>query len=105
MDSGRVPNGWEDRDKDFFITQWIEQGSGMKKAYQACIKVCLIWKDISTAREKSRNNMNNRNGFLYVQNLNKQCTLVLPRTFNVEGKNFLHIAIAEAHAATTHVGI
>ena len=28
--------------------------------------------------------------------------LVLPSTFNVEGKNFLEIAIAKAHAATTH---
>ena len=49
--------------------------------------------------------MKYRNGFLYVQNLNKQQRLVLPSTFNAEGKNFLEIAIAEAHAATAHGGI
>ena len=44
--------------------------------------------------------MKDRNRFLYVQNLNKQWRLVLPSTFNMEGKNFLEIAIAENHAAT-----
>ena len=29
----------------------------------------------------------------------------MPSTFNAEGKNFLEIAIAEAHTATAHVGI
>ena len=49
--------------------------------------------------------MKDRTGFLYVQNLNKQWRLVLPSTFNVEGKNFLEIAISEAHATTAHVRI
>ena len=31
--------------------------------------------------------------------------LVLPRTFNAEGNNFLAIGIAEAHVATAHTGI
>ena len=77
----------------------------MKEAYQACIKVCLIWKDIYAAPEKSTKNMKHRNRFLYSQNLNKQWRLVLPSTFNAEGKNFLEIAIVEAHAATAHGGI
>ena len=46
--------------------------------------------------------MQHRNGFLYVQNLNKQQRLVLHNIFNVEGKKFLEIAIAEAYAATAH---
>ena len=49
--------------------------------------------------------MKHRNGFLHVQNLNQQWRLVLPSTFNAEGKNFLEIAIAEAHAATAYGGI
>ena len=49
--------------------------------------------------------MKQRNGFLYVQNLNKQWRLILPTTFNAEGENFLEMAIAEAYAATTHSGI
>ena len=77
----------------------------MKEAYQACIKVCPFWKDIYTAPEKSTKNMMHRNGFLHVQNLNKQWSLVLPSTFNAEGKNFLEIAIAKAHAAIAHGGI
>ena len=46
--------------------------------------------------------MKNRNGFLYVQNLNKQWRLVLPTTLNTEGKNVLEIAIAKAHIATPY---
>ena len=49
--------------------------------------------------------MRYRNGFLYVYNLNKEWKLVLPSTFNAEGKNFMELAIVKAHAATTHVGI
>ena len=49
--------------------------------------------------------MKHRNGLLYVQNLNKQWRLILSSIFNATGKNFLEIAIAEGHAATTHVGI
>ena len=74
----------------------------MKKVYQSCIKVCPIWKDIYTAPEKRRKNMKHRNGFLYFQNLNKQWRLVLPSTFNAEGKNFLEIAIAKVYAATAY---
>ena len=77
----------------------------MKEVHQACIKVCSIWTDINAGPEKSRKNMKDRNGFLYVQNLNKQWSLVLPSTFNTEGKNFLEIAIAKGHAATAHGGI
>ena len=46
-----------------------------------------------------------RNGFLYVQKLNKQWRLVLRGIINVEGKNLLEIAIAEAHTATPHSGM
>ena len=42
IDSGRVLNGWEDSDKDFSLTQWIDQGSQIKEAYQAVIKVYPI---------------------------------------------------------------
>ena len=77
----------------------------MKEAYQACIKVCSIWKDIYAAPEKSSKKMKYRNGFLWVQNLNKQWRLDLPSTFNREGKNFLEIVITKGHAATTHSGI
>ena len=74
----------------------------MKEAYQACIKVCPIWKDIDAVLEKSRKNMKHRNGYLYVQYLNKQWRLGLPSTVNAESKNLLEIAIAEAHAATAY---
>ena len=46
--------------------------------------------------------MKDRNGFLYVQNLNKPGRLILRMTCNTEAKNFLQIAIVEAHAATAH---
>ena len=98
-------NGWEDGDKDFFITQWIDQESGMKEVYQACFKVCPSWKYIYAALQESRKNMKDRNGFLDVEKLNKQWRLVLPSTFNAEGKNFLEIAIAKPHAATARGGI
>ena len=77
----------------------------MKEAYQACIKVCPMWKDMYAALEKSRKNIKHRNGFLYVQNLNKQWRLDLPSTLNAEGKNFVEIVITEAHAATAYSGI
>ena len=37
LDTGRVPNGWEDAGKEFFIATWIDQGSGMKEGYQEYI--------------------------------------------------------------------
>ena len=74
----------------------------MKQAYQVCIKVCPVWKDIYAAPERSRKNIQHKNGFLYVQNLKKQQRLVLPITFTAKNENFLEIAIAEAHAATPH---
>ena len=77
----------------------------MKEVYQACIQVCSIRKDIYAVPEKSRKNIEHRNGFLYVQNLNEQWWLILPRTFNAEGKNLLEIAIAQAHTETAHGGI
>ena len=77
----------------------------MKQAYQECIEACPIWKYVYAVPEKSKKNRKNRNGFLYLQNLNQKWRLVLPNTFNVEGKNILKIAIAEAHAATAHCGI
>ena len=105
IDSRCAPNGWEDGDQDFFIAQWIKHGSGVKEAYQACIKVCSIWKDIYTGPEMSSKNMKHRNVFLCLQNLNKQWRLVLPSTLNMEGRNFLEIAIAKAHVVTTCGGI
>ena len=74
----------------------------MKEAYQVCIKVCPVWTDIYSVLEKGRTNMKDRNGLRYVQNINKQCRLILPSTCNAEGKNFLEITIAEAYAATAH---
>ena len=91
-----MPNKCENRDKDFFIAQRMDQASGMKEAYQVCIKVCPIWKRIDARPEMSRKNIKNRNSFLYIENLKKQCRLVLPSSFDVEGKNFVGIAIAEA---------
>ena len=49
--------------------------------------------------------MTNRNGFLCVKNLNKVRRLVLPWSIHAVGKNFLEIASAEVHTATTHYGI
>ena len=105
IDCGRVPNGQENKDKDFYIAQWIDQVSGMKEAYHLCIKACSIWKDIYAATEKRSNNMKDRYRFLHVQNWNKQWRLVLPSIFNGKGRNLLKIAIAKAHAATAHGGI
>ena len=56
---------------------------------------------LCSARKNSQN-MKYRNGFLYVQNLNKSWRLVLPSTLNMEGKNFLEIAITETHTATAN---
>ena len=49
--------------------------------------------------------MEDRNGFRYVQNMNNLQKLILPSTFNNEGKNLLELAIAKAHAATSYEGI
>ena len=83
INSGRVPNGWEDSDKQLFIAQWINQGCGIKEANQAYIMVCTIGKDIYVAPEKSRKNMNNTNQVLFVKQVNKQLRLVLPNTMMV----------------------
>ena len=49
--------------------------------------------------------MKYRNGFLDVQNLQKQWRLDLSSTCNAEGKKFLQFTIDKAHVATAHVGI
>ena len=60
---------------------------------------------LCSARKNCRKNIKHRNGFLYVQNLNKQWRLVFPSTFNTEGKNFLEQAILEAYVTTIQFGI
>ena len=71
IDGRKVPAGYEDADKDFFIAQWIDQDTGMKEVYQVSIKVCQIWKDIYAALDKSRQNIKHRNALPSVQNLSK----------------------------------
>lgn len=46
--------------------------------------------------------MKYRNVCMSLQNLSKQCRLVLPGIFSTEGKKFLEVAIAEANAATDY---
>ena len=49
--------------------------------------------------------MKHRNGFLYVQNLNKQWPCTLPSTFNTEDENYLEIVITKAYTATAPSGL
>ena len=71
IQSWQVPNRCEDMYKDFFIARWLDQGLGMKEAFQACNKQCAFTKDNYAVQAKSRKNFKYRNGFVSLQNLNK----------------------------------
>ena len=40
INSRQVPNRWEDRDKDFVIARWIDNGTEINEVYEASINVC-----------------------------------------------------------------
>jgi len=87
---------------DLHVAAWLDQEEGLKEGYVACIKVCPVWKDIYATPNLTHHSI--RDGFLYCRP-DKQWKLVLPTSFVYNGKNFLEIAIQEAHDATAHGGV
>jgi len=74
----------------------------LKEAHVAWIKVCPLWKVICATPNPRDHSI--KDGFLYCGPDN-QWKLVLPTSFDYNGKNFLEIAIQEAYDARAHVGI
>jgi len=67
------------------------------------MRSCPIWRDLYASPVPAHTVI--KNGFLYAKNKDKEWRLVLPSTFKFDGKNYLELAIAEAHEATAHGGI
>ena len=76
----------------------------IRDAYIACIRICPRWSQLYNAPE-GKKGVSKDNGFLYKKNEKGEWRLVLPSTFNMNGKNYLEDAIKEAHDATAHGGV
>jgi len=63
-----------------------------------------MWRQLYNAPE-GKNGVRKDNLFLYKKNEKGEWRLVLPSTFNMNGKNYLEDAIKEAHNATAHGGV
>jgi len=63
-----------------------------------------MWSQLYNARE-GKKGVSKDNAFLYKKNEKGVCRLVLPRTFDMNGKNYLQDAIKEAHDITAHGGV
>jgi len=91
-------------DPDFYLVAHVDKDDRMRNAYIACIRICPMWSQLYNAPEGNKG-VSKDNGFLYKKNEKGEWRLVLPSTFDMNGKNYLEDAIREAHDATAHGGV
>jgi len=63
-----------------------------------------MWSQLYNAPE-GKQEVSKNNGFLYKKNEKAEWRVVLPSTFDMNGKNYLEDAIKESHDATAHGGV
>jgi len=89
---------------DFYLVAHVDQDDRMRDAYIVCIRICPMWSQLYNAPE-GKKGVSKDNGFLYKKNEKGEWRLVLPSTFDMNGKNYLEEAIKEGHDATAHAGV
>jgi len=90
-------------DPNFYLVTPVHKDDRMRDAYIACIRICPIGSQLYNASE-GKKGVSKGNGFLYKKNEEGEWRLVLPSTFELNGKNYLKAAIKEAHIATAYGG-
>jgi len=98
-----LDNGPKD-DPHFYLVAHVDQDDRMRDAYIACIRICPMWSQLHNPPE-GKKGVSKDNGFLYKKNEKGEWRLVLPSTFDMNGKNYLENAIKDAHDATAHGGV
>jgi len=88
-------------DPDFYLVAHVDKDDRMRDAHIACIRICPRWSQLYNAPE-GKKALSKENGFLYKQNDKGEWRLVLPSTFDMNGKNYLEPAIKGAHDAMAH---
>jgi len=91
-------------DPDFYLVAHVDKDDRMRDPYIACIRICPMWSQLYNAPE-GKKGVSKDNGFLYKTNEKVERRLVLPSTFDMNGKNYLEDAIKEAHDATAYGGV
>jgi len=91
-------------DPDFYLVADIDKDERMRDANIACITICPMWSQLFNAHE-GRRGVSKDNEFLYKENEKGEWRLVLPSTFDMNGKNYLEATIKEALDATAHGGV
>jgi len=91
-------------DSDFYLVAHVDKDDRMRDAYIACIRICPMWSQLYNAPE-GKKGVSKNNGFLYKKNEKGEWRLVLPSTYDMNGKNYLEDVIKEAHDATAHGGV
>jgi len=91
-------------DPDFYLVAHVDKDDRMRDAYIVCIRICPMWSQLYNGPE-GKKGVSKDNGFLYKKNEKGEWSLVLPSTFDMNGKNYLEDAIKESHDATAHRGV
>jgi len=91
-------------DPDFYLVTHVDKDDRMSDAYIACIRICSMCSWLYTTPGGMKG-VSKDNGFLYKKNEKEEWRLVLPRTFDMKGKNYFEDAIKEAYDATAHGGV
>jgi len=89
---------------DFYLVAHANTDDRIRDAYIAWIRICPMWSQLYNILE-GKKGVSKDNGFLYKKNGKGEWRLVLPSTFDINGKNYLEDAIKEAHDASARGGI
>jgi len=93
-----------EEDPNFHLIVHVDKDGRMRNAYIACIRIYPMWSQLHNAPQ-GKKGVNKDNGFLSKQNEKGEWRLVLPSTFDMNGKNYLEAATKEAHDATAYGGV
>jgi len=73
-------------DPDFYLVAHVDNDNRMRDPYIACITICHMWSQIFYTPE-GKKGVSSGDGFWYMKNEKGEWRLVLPSTFNMNGKN------------------
>jgi len=88
-------------DPDFYHIAHVDKDDRMKDSYITCIMICHMWSQLYNAPE-GKKVVGKDNGILFKKNNKGERRLVLPSTFDMNGKNSLEDAIKQAYNAMAH---
>jgi len=81
-------------DPDFYIVAHVDKDNRMRDVYIASIRICPMWSQLYNAPE-GKKGVSKNNKLLNKKNEKGEWSLVLPRTVDMNGKNYLEDAIKD----------